>query len=294
MKILYIATPRIPDFQADMVFLGGRSLFGKDFVDVNKNWYSYKEDKEKYWKERIPGRDHGSGFTLHGRLEDIAVDRTDIENKIKNRFFDFVFYGSINRGKDYIELVKKHYPRDRVVFIDGEDDTYIRTEYIPHGLYFKRELTESNSNINGVYPINFCLPHDYYVKEVPKKTKMFAHIIPGQLETYIYGMEDEAKYHKDYQDSCFGVTMKKAGWDCNRHYEILINGCIPYFLDLENCPRTVMTPFPKEKLISIKQSLDKGDYTEAQYAEDAAWILNYSKKHLTSESLVQIIISKTL
>lgn len=31
----------------------------------------------------------------------------------------------------------------------------------------------------------------------------------GDLKTYIYGINDEAKYHKDYQDSCFGVTMKK-------------------------------------------------------------------------------------
>lgn len=291
MKILYIANTRIPDFQADMVFLGGRSLFGENFVDVNKNWYSYREDKAKYWAERIPGRDHGSGFTLHGRLDDIPVDRTDIESKIKSRFFDYVFYGSISRGKDYLDIVTRYYPREKVIFIDGEDDTSIRTEYLKHGLYFKRELLEAHAETTGVYPINFCLPRSYYVDSIPKKTKMFAHIIPGKLDTYIYGPNDEDKYHKDYQDSCFGVTMKKAGWDCNRHYEILINGCVPYFMGLENCPRTTMVPMPKARLIAIKNDLDLGEYTEDRYKEDADWILNYSKKYLTSESLVERILS---
>jgi hypothetical protein len=294
MKILYIANPRIPDFQADMVFLGGRSLFGSDFVDLNKNWYSYKEDKAKYWKDRIPGRDHGSGFTLHGKLEETPVDRGDVESKIKSKFFDYVFYGNINRCADHINLVKEHYPRNKVILIDGEDDTYIRSGLEKVGLYFKRELTESNGERTGVFPINFCLPKNYYLEKVPAKTKMFAHIIPGQLDTYIYGMDDEDKYHKDYQDSCFGVTTKKAGWDCNRHYEILINGCVPYFIGLENCPRTIMVPFPKQKLINIRQSLDKEEYTENQYTEDAAWILDYSKKYLTSEATVEKILSTKL
>lgn len=294
MKILYIANTRIPDFQADMVFLGGRSLFGADFVDVNKNWYSYKEDKEKYWSERIPDRDHGSGFTLHGKLPDIQVDRSDVENKIRQKFFDYVIYGNINRCIDFHQLVSVYYPREKVIYVDGEDDNIVRSPFLDYGHYFKRELTEEDSKRTGVHPINFCLPRSYYVDTVPNKTKMFAHIIPGDLSTYIYGMNDEDKYHQDYKDSYFGVTMRKAGWDCCRHYEILINGCVPYFLELENCPKSIMVPFPKEKLISIRQKLDDKEYKEEEYMQDAAEVLEYSKKHLTSEALVERIISTTL
>ena len=293
MKILFIAKADLPDFQSDMAFLGARSLFGADCVDANKNWYSYKEDKEKYWLTRVPenGNTYGKGFTLHGKLEDIAIDRTDIESKIKNNFFDHIIYGSVTRGRDYIELVKQHYPREKVSFLDGEDDTFVRKQLLPYGNYFKRELQEVDYGTSGIYPANFCLPHSYIVDKVPTKTKMYAQIIPGDIKTYIYGINDEAKYHKDYQDSCFGVTMKKAGWDCCRHYEIMMNGCVPYFVGLENCPRSIMVPLPKQKLIDIRNALDAGEYTEERYQSDASELLEYTKQHLTSEKLIETILS---
>jgi len=294
MRLLYIVNPKIPDFQADMLFLGGRSLFGEEFVDINKNWYSYKEDKKKYWSQRIPGKDHGSGFTLHGKLDDIPVDRTDVEKKIKNRFFDYIIYGSINRSAQFLDLVIQYYPKNKIIIVDGEDDLIIRKNALSYGLYFKRELTEGNAKMDGIFPINFCLPRAYYIHNPPEKKKMFAYIIPNNPSTYIYGVDDEDKYHQDYKDSYFGVTMKKAGWDCNRHYEILINGCVPYFIDLEKCPKTTMVPFPKEKLISIRKRLDSEEYSEDEYMTDLEYILNYSKRYLTSEAMVEKLLSTVL
>ena len=34
-----------------------------------------------------------------------------------------------------------------------------------------------------------------------------------------------------------------------RHYEILANGCIPYFIEIEKCPKQTMFLLPKELLI---------------------------------------------
>ena len=79
-------------------------------------------------------------------------------------------------------------------------------------------------------PISFSIPECKILKKIPEKKKLLAHIIPGRLNTYIFS--DESDYYLDYQDSVFGITCKKAGWDCLRHYEILANGCIPLFLDL--------------------------------------------------------------
>jgi hypothetical protein len=31
--------------------------------------------------------------------------------------------------------------------------------------------------------------------------------------------------------------QKKGGWDCLRHYEIIGNGCMPYFENIEKCPK---------------------------------------------------------
>ncbi len=33
----------------------------------------------------------------------------------------------------------------------------------------------------------------------------------------MFGPADEAEYKRDYQKAYFGVTRKKAGWDCMRH-----------------------------------------------------------------------------
>src|SRR5688572_9949738 len=83
------------------------------------------------------------------------------------------------------------------------------------------------------FPIGFAISETKFVSDVPIKDKDFASIIPGDLKTYIY--TEESAYYKDYQRSYFAITCKKGGWDCMRHYEILANGCIPYFIDIDKC-----------------------------------------------------------
>ena len=45
------------------------------------------------------------------------------------------------------------------------------------------------------------------------------------------------EYYNEYEKSYFGFTMKKGGWDCHRHYEILMSGSVPYFLDFHEMER---------------------------------------------------------
>jgi len=56
----------------------------------------------------------------------------------------------------------------------------------------------------------------------------------------------EKEYHEMYRRSRFAITKMKGGWDCLRHYEILMNGCIPLFEKLEECPKHTMTTYPKD------------------------------------------------
>ncbi|CAE7782567.1 MOD1 [Symbiodinium sp. CCMP2456] len=85
-----------------------------------------------------------------------------------------------------------------------------------------------------------------------QKTMMFSPIIPGNYSTYIYDTEDA--YYEQYSKAFFGITSKKSGWDCMRHYEIIMSGSIPYFLNLDRIPAKTMTSFPKE-LISRAMKL---------------------------------------
>ena len=43
--------------------------------------------------------------------------------------------------------------------------------------------------------------------------------------------------------------MKKGGWDCMRHYEIIMNRCLPIFIGVENMPLYTMREYPR---ITIK------------------------------------------
>ncbi len=40
--------------------------------------------------------------------------------------------------------------------------------------------------------------------------------------------------------------MRKGGWDCLRHYEIIASGSVPYFEDYERIPKFTMFDYPKK------------------------------------------------
>lgn len=145
-----------------------------------------------------------------------------------------------------------------------------------------------------VFPISFSMPPEKIVATVPPKTRMLAHIIPGDLSTYIYKTEED--YYKGYQDSYFGVTMKKAGWDCMRHYEILANGCIPLFQKLWELPPKTMTNFPRELIAKTNElyfelaekKLEETDKHRLNtHIEE---LLAYTRTHLTTTRAAQNIL----
>ena len=104
--------------------------------------------------------------------------------------------------------------------------------------------------------------------------------------------------------------MKKGGWDCARHYEILMNGCIPYFIDIEKCPENTMINFPKEVIkesnvlfnyLVKKYDINENNNSIENITEDdlnkinkiIIDLLNYSKKYLTTEYNCKYILEKT-
>lgn len=145
------------------------------------------------------------------------------------------------------------------------------------------------------FPVQFSIPAAKVVKEIPQKTRDFAFIVPGQLNTYIY--TEEADYYRDYQQSYFAITKMKGGWDCMRHYEILANGCIPYFLDIDNCNPNTMALLPKE-LIKEAMNLEGVSsgrinhrrFNRARYYEILNKLLEYTRTHLTTQAMAEYIL----
>jgi hypothetical protein len=147
-----------------------------------------------------------------------------------------------------------------------------------------------------IHPIGFSIHESLIVKEIPHKKKLLAHIIPGKLDTYIFTTSDA--YNKDYQESYFAITCKKGGWDCFRHYEILANGCIPLFTDIEKIPENIMTFFPKKLIQETNQlflQISNGkivDYDEI-CKKYISLLLDHTRTYLTTKSMAQYILTQT-
>jgi len=156
------------------------------------------------------------------------------------------------------------------------------------------------SSNNLLHPITFCIPESKIVKSIPFKKKFLSKIIPGCVNTYIYDTEEE--YYNEYKESYFAVTLKKAGWDCMRHYEILANGCIPYFINIEECPKNTMALLPKDLLLQaniLYNKLKNKTIMELENEEINEYnvlltkLLDYTRNYLTTSKIANYILQKT-
>jgi len=151
-----------------------------------------------------------------------------------------------------------------------------------------------------VFPITFSFPEDKVLNELTKKTKILSDLIPGKLDTYIYSNEQD--YYNEYRQSIFATTTKKGGWDCMRHYEIIANGCIPYFPNIESCPERTMALLPKDLILegnrlynSIKHKhIHELNAEESEKCNSLALqFLNFLKAHLTTNKMAYYILEKS-
>jgi hypothetical protein len=174
-------------------------------------------------------------------------------------------------------------------------------------------LHERFTNNNGLtilkrnepHPINFSIPESKITFQDRIKEKILSdsmpNLIPGDLNRYIYKTEEE--YYNEYRISLFALTTKKVGWDCLRHYEIIANGCIPYFPDIEYCPKKTMTFFPK-KLIekgnvlynecSIYKTITEIPKNKLDECSNLIKQLIYHfKSHLTTRKMAEYVLEKS-
>jgi hypothetical protein len=126
--------------------------------------------------------------------------------------------------------------------------------------YFKRELTDVTRwlrtygfvppplahrvPLHNVRTISFSIPASKLVPRdapIAKQKDFPAHVVDPEVARRLgartgYAFEREEDYHADLRAARFGITTRKAGWDCLRHYEIAANGAVPCFRDLDRKP----------------------------------------------------------
>jgi len=277
LKILYLSGGKGADYQCDVVMHGLRSLLGPDLVDVNKMYFMY----DTSWDYMF--------HSLYKLLPDIEVDRGNVEEKIRSKHYDAVVYGSVHRCRDYMQLVLDTYPANKIAFIDGEDGPEL-TPAVGHGWYFKRELYAPNPD---VLPIQFGVPKEKIRPiDLSRKTRLMAHCDPRDRSTYVY-YDSEQRYYDQYSDAWFGYTMKKGGWDCMRHHEIIAAGTLPYFQDFDDCPTGTLATFPRNVLYGIRSLHDSWIGT---LEDDGEIWLRYTENMrtalLTTEAIAKRILDR--
>lgn len=281
-KLLYISLGD-PDYQCDCLLHGFYNLLGENLTHTDDYYLMYKEHTTPEQLFNSSGR----GFTIWGNLPKYLNDKSDIENKIKNKYFDFIVYGSVRRCKDYLNLVLENYPKNKIAIVDGEDDTLlVKNDGIP---YFKRELLYNN--LSNVFPISFSIPQEKILKDTTdiKKIKLLADYIPNACSGSGYVYLNEEEYYNNYKEAYFGLTHKKGGWDCMRHYEILGNYCMPNFPDLHACPSETMKNFPKSQVLEGNELYNQNKIND-RYYELLNEVFQYTKTHLTTVESAKYVL----
>lgn len=291
MKILFVFNFAHPDYLADSVYHGLIDS-GCEVFETSYPRYMMKDFYDPNF--------YGRGFTLYSKLNHSPRLESEeiIKQKIKWKFYDLIIYGCVythhwvpNRQcLDYLDLVREYYPRTKIHFLDGSDDTTnFSQEYNldQYGIIWKRELTDYFYG----NPISFAIPEsqirsNFYEKNEIFSSKIIKPVANSYSDPKKYTFTDEKEYYDAYSKAYYGFTTKKGGWDCMRHYEILANKTIPAFYDLENCPATILTDFPKNIILEInKYSLI--DQVHSDYHDFNEWLFKYTKENLTTKKLIE-------
>ena len=170
----------------------------------------------------------------------------------------------------------------------SEIDNLIDVTLLTH-----EEVNKLSINNTRILPLSFSVPDEFVVSEIPKKETLLAHLIPGDNSTYIFNKHQEKEYNEMYQKSRFAITKMKGGWDCLRHYEILMNGCIPLFEKLKDCPPSTMTTYPKElndEAYQLYDSWVENDECITKYNILCAKYLEHTRGYCTTSSVSDLFL----
>jgi len=262
MPIDLKAAKTVSDYQSDMMFHGLVKSLGKNVCTNYDLWWHHKSEKEQ-----SPARFKeiwGNGFTMYGLLD--KEEYTHLPSRDLDEYDAVVIpiHHTMNKQDEYLKEVinfftENGYEKKQIIVIDGWDQEYINKEIAESCTYYKREMKDDHGEY--AYPISFAFPAEKIRKlDDSKRKDAFAPLIPvnqsidpSYMSTYIYGTEES--YYDMYQTAYFSYTSKKGGWDTLRHYEIIANGSIPFFVDIENCPKHTLWNFPKERAIQSKYIL---------------------------------------
>lgn len=321
MKILFITSTNSDNLE-DGLLHGFRSIFGADCVDFPKKEMMYDNFSA------VPADQcYGRLFTLWRTLPDIPVDRTDIERRVKNGDFDCIIMGSIHRVQPWYRALLPYLTKRNTIIIDGEDRNALVRHAALRFLYFKRELTPKTGSYfwgriipsqlysrlrlypSCVLPISFYFPerknHRRHNSTSKKNLIFESHIVDQEImdspifrqnsisDRYMFDTEQD--YYRNLQEARFGITTKRGGWDCLRHYKNAANGAVQCFRDYAQKPISCAPNGLQHgvNMIEYKNAQDLAEKINAITNSDYESLLHHSYKWIhnhTTEKRAKYIL----
>ena len=262
LRILFLTDER-EDYLADGLLHGLRQLPGLELVDYPRKECMYEGGRQCRVAPEFGVR--GGGFSLYGLLTEPqgGIDRSFIWQRLAAGWFNAVLVSNVWRQWGSLLQWRELLATQPLLLLDGDDDqrlyprsgTRVRQFGIGTGLtnllqlpsthIFKRELTNRSRKWGlrlNVHPLAFSIPESLISSKLPNKSQLFpSHIVDRDLSNKLgasanYVFADEQSYRSDLASSRFGITTRRAGWDCLRHYEIAAAGAVICFRDLVQKP----------------------------------------------------------
>jgi len=261
-RVLFLTESR-EDYLADSLLHGLISLQASaplEVVDYPRKDVLYTDGVKC---PSVPGLAlRGHGFTLYGLLQPLLVDRSFVFQRLEAGAFDLVVIGQIWRQWGQLLDLAPWLQRLPVVLLDGDDDPRLfhrsGTRLRRYGLqrfpirsgqclYFKREWHGEGRHDSHcrLRPFGFSIPEVKLRTGHPAaKTQIFAsHCVDSEVASACglkerYAFDSETAYYDDLSISLFGITTRRGGWDCLRHYEIAAAGSVPCVRQLHTKPAT--------------------------------------------------------
>jgi hypothetical protein len=314
MKILFVTTKN-PKAQGDLlevsILHGLRTILGDNCVDFPRKKIMYHD-----WSETKKEELHGRGFTLY------KYTLQDIENRNIEQEYDVILYG-VTEAYGEKEIQEINELGKSVWFLDGHDLYGSAPRMIQYagekviGVQkensFKRELLETT--LKNVFPTGFGIPK-YQIREIDfsKKIQLFQKTAPdaslfkeindlGGTKHHKFTKEEE--YYEDLSNSWFGLTCKKGGWDCLRHYEIIASGTLLLFRDYHLKP-ALCSPqklpcysySTKEQLEQIVKKLVVDNKPTKEYINmlnlQREWLYNMGTTEARAKNIIKILEEKMI
>lgn len=196
------------------------------------------------------------------------------------------------------------YPLRKVAYFKREYESYSALFGIARGSVGKMTILANKfaKKPTNILPISMSVPEECieYWATSKKPNEFVSYNIDKDLEEifdYTASSIGEWKplypsqgiYEQDIRESKFGITMKRKGWDCLRHYEYAAKGTILCFKNL-NIKPSFGAPFDLNEtncilytsLVDLKEKLDNlTDKDIIQLQENTyRWIQSYTTKNV--------------